>query len=132
MRPAHLSIAAMVALSLAACEQPKQAVPVAEPAAAQANQAEATGDVGNGIGVVQAISPQGDAVTIEHGPIDGIGMDAMTMQFGAMSAVDLSGLQVNDPVAFRVKQGRDNSYRITAICNTVQDGADCLAGIAGE
>ena len=34
-----------------------------------------------------------------------------------------------DEVAFGVKRGRDNSYRIVAICNIGADGEDCLEGM---
>ena len=69
------------------------------------------------------------SLTIEHGPIEGIGMNAMTMGFNTMGEVDLSAFSEGDPVAFMVKKGRDNSYRITSICNTASDGADCLDNI---
>ncbi len=53
-------------------------------------------------------------------------MGAMTMGFDIMGDVDLSAFAEGDTVAFMVKKGRDNSYRITTICNTGTEGADCL------
>jgi len=53
------------------------------------------------------------------------------MGFDIMGDVDLSGLAEGDEVAFMVKQGRDGSYRIMAICNTATDGANCLDGLIG-
>ena len=53
-------------------------------------------------------------------------MGAMTMGFDIMGDVDLSSFSEGDAVAFMVKKGRDNSYRITTICNTSTDGDDCL------
>jgi len=56
-------------------------------------------------------------------------MGAMTMGFDIMGDVDLAGFADGDQVAFMVKKGRDNSYRITEICNTGTDGEDCLEGM---
>jgi len=42
------------------------------------------------------------------------------------SKMDHSQMGETKPVSFMVKKGRDNSYRITAICNTEKDGSDCL------
>ena len=53
-------------------------------------------------------------------------MGAMTMGFEILSGVDLSDYERGDNVSFMVKKGRDGSYRITVICNTDTEGADCL------
>ncbi|WP_017930864.1 copper-binding protein [Robiginitomaculum antarcticum] len=84
------------------------------------------GDTGHTTGVIVSISPDGKEATIDHQDIDGVGMSAMTMGFGITSTVDLSSYAKGDSVSFMVKRGRDNSYRITAICNTANDGQDCL------
>ena len=84
--------------------------------------------VGHGTGVIQSVDAEGRSLTIDHGPIDETGMGAMTMGFGVVGAVDLSGFSEGDPVAFRIKRGRDNSFRVTKICNTETDGPDCLNG----
>ena len=91
----------------------------------------AIGDgIGHATGVIRSVGGQGDFLTIEHGPFDGsIEMGAMTMGFDIMGGVDLSGFTEGDEVAFMVKQGRDGSYRIMAICNTGADGTDCLNGM---
>ena len=81
---------------------------------------------GHGTGIIKSIGTQGDFLTIDHGPIEGVGMNAMTMGFDIIGNVDLSTFTEGDTVAFMVKRGRDNSYRITAICNTETDGDDCL------
>ena len=91
----------------------------------------ATSRTGQGTGVIQSVDAEGRSLTIDHGPIDEIGMGAMTMGFGVVGAVDLSGLSEGDLVAFRLKRGRDNSYRVTAICNTDTDGSNCLDATAG-
>ena len=56
-------------------------------------------------------------------------MGAMTMGFGIMGGVDLSRFSEGDEVEFMVKQGRDASYRIMAICKKNTDGANCLDGV---
>ena len=85
---------------------------------------------GQGTGVVRSVDAEGRSLTIDHGPIDEVGMGAMTMGFGLTGAVDLSGLSEGDAVAFRIKRGRDNSYRVTAICDTGTEGSDCLEAAA--
>ena len=85
-----------------------------------------TGDMGHTTGVIVSISEDGQQATIDHQEIAGVGMGAMTMGFGILSSVDLSDYKSGDNVSFMVKKGRDGSYRITAICNTDTDGADCL------
>ena len=88
--------------------------------------------IAHGTGVIQAIHSENRSLTIDHEPIDEIGMGAMTMGFGVVGAVDLSGLSEGDPVAFQLKRGRDNSYRVTAICNRDTHGPDCLAGSSDD
>jgi Cu/Ag efflux protein CusF len=86
--------------------------------------------VGHSTGTIRSVGNLGDFLTIEHGPFyGGIKMDAMTMGFDIMGDVDLTGFSEGDTVAFMVKQGRDGSYRIMALCNTGKDGADCLDGM---
>ena len=86
--------------------------------------------MGHSTGTIRSVGSHGDFLTIEHGPFDGaIKMDAMTMGFDIMGDVDLTGFSEGDTVAFMVKQGRDGSYRIMAICNTGKDGTDCLDGM---
>ena len=77
-------------------------------------------------GVVEALSADGYSLTVSHGPIESIGMDAMTMRFDALGDVDLSGFTAGDEVAFTLRKGRDGSYRISAICDAGAGGADCL------
>ncbi|KCZ55197.1 copper-binding protein [Hyphomonas chukchiensis] len=81
---------------------------------------------GEGQGTIISIGPDGDFLTIDHGPIEGVGMGAMTMGFETLSRVDLAGFAKGDKVAFSVKQGRDGSFRVTVICNIEAHGKDCL------
>ncbi|GGY48861.1 copper-binding protein [Parvularcula lutaonensis] len=86
-----------------------------------------SGDMGHATGTVVSV---GDGrLGINHGPIEGVGMGAMTMEFGVMGAVDPSEFDAGDEVAFMVRRGRDGSYRITAICNMGDLGTDCLDGM---
>lgn len=86
--------------------------------------------IGHATGTIRSVGSEGDFLTIEHGPFEGgIEMGAMTMGFDTMGDVDLSGFAEGDEVAFRVKQGRDGSYRIMAICDTAAGGAECLDAI---
>ncbi|HRI99295.1 MAG TPA: copper-binding protein [Hyphomonas sp.] len=132
--------ASLLALGLAACgkaqETPAPAAPATKaaadmptegsrPAAAAVGEAAGNGS-GQATGTIRSVGQNGDFLTIEHGPFDGIDMGAMTMGFGILDDVDLSGFAEGDAVSFMVKQGRDGSFRITSICNTATDGTDCL------
>ncbi len=140
MKPLILFTASAFALTLAACGSAEDKAPTTTAAAdTPMDMADGTmdhsdhdmgdGTIGHGIGTIKSVGAQGDFLTIDHGPIDGIGMGAMTMGFDIMGDVDLAGFADGDQVAFMVKKGRDNSYRITAICNTGTDGEDCLKGM---
>jgi Cu/Ag efflux protein CusF len=93
------------------------------------NHSEMGKGTGHTKGVIVSISLDGKEATINHQAIDGVGMGAMTMGFGILSTVDLSPYSQGNNVSFMVKKGRDNSYRITAICDTDKSGKDCLASI---
>lgn len=141
MKTLTLLTASILALSLAACGNAEKAAP-AETAKTDAPMKMVDGEamdhsghdmpdetMGHGMGIIKSLGTQGDFLTIDHGPIEGIGMGAMTMGFDIMGDVDLSSFAEGDAVAFMVKKGRDNSYRITTICNTSIDGAECLDGM---
>lgn len=136
--------AALLALGLCACgnaQQPETAAtPESDMTASMTDATEMDHDdhadhdmgekmdgVGHATGIIRSVGAQGDFLTIDHGPFEGdIDMGAMTMGFDIMGDVDLSGFTDGDEVAVMVKQGRDGSYRIMAICNLGTDGADCL------
>ncbi len=138
MKLQNLIASSLFALSLAACGGPQDTMPASESgAAAPADMADSEGanhgdedggeDIGQATGTILSVGSQGDFLTIDHGEFEGgIQMGAMTMGFDIMGDVDLSGFAEGDEVAFMVKQGRDGSYRVMAICNTATDGADCL------
>lgn len=99
----------------------QMAMDTSEPAMA------AMGDgVGHATGVIRSIGSDGDFVTLQHGPFEGMDMGAMTMGFSLMGDVDLTAFSEGDTVAFMAKQGRDGSFRVMSMCNTVTEGADCL------
>jgi len=120
-----LALAALLAVSLSACNGDHTA---ADHAAMDHSQDE-IGDIGQTTGTLVSVSPDGQSATIKHEAIDGVGMGAMTMGFEIASSVDLSAFAANDPVSFIVKRGSEGGYRITAICNTETDGADCLSAL---
>ncbi len=69
-----------------------------------------------GTGVIRDIDAEGGQVMLKHGPLDKIGMGAMTMYFGVTDDVDLGGFTEGATVSFEVRRGRDGSYRITRMC----------------
>ena len=79
-----------------------------------------------GTGKIVEIDTERRRVKLDHGPLDNIGMDAMVMFFGIAGDVDLTNYQVGDNVAFKVRRGRDGSYRLYSVCNTGTEGEACL------
>ena len=65
-----------------------------------------------------AIAPDGREVTLDHGPLEAIGMGAMTMAFNVAPGVDLGGLEAGAQLDIRVRQNRDYTYELTAVCVT--------------
>jgi Cu/Ag efflux protein CusF len=138
MKTRILLSACLFALPLTACDDAKQAAPSQNPKIEtplekstggkmdHSSRAMSNAAIGHGTGIIKSLGTQGDFLTIDHGPIEGVGMSAMTMGFDIMGNVDLSTFTEGNVVAFMVKRGRDDSYRITAICNTDTDGGDCL------
>jgi Cu(I)/Ag(I) efflux system protein CusF len=55
---------------------------------------------GQGTGVVRAIDAKAGTLTIQHGPIPGVGWPAMTMTFKARPAALLKGLKVGQTIGF--------------------------------
>ncbi len=69
---------------------------------------------GKAVGVIKAIDPKAGTVTIQHGPIPGVGWPAMTMTFKATPASLLEGLKVGERVGFDAKV-RGMSADVTAV-----------------
>jgi len=72
----------------------------------------AAADVHHGMGTVNNISDTG-TVNLTHQPISTLGWPAMTMDFGAASAVDLSVFSDGDMMHFELTLGEDGNYVIT-------------------
>lgn len=85
--------------SLAGCSQPEQSPATDQPVetAIRSN------------GVVVAVTPEYNAVTIQHEPIPELGMSAMTMEFTAAPSVSLDGVDVGDTVSFELSGPLDIS-----------------------
>ena len=123
-----LALTGALALATAACGDTDETT-APEPAAdtmAEMDHSghDMSGDTGHARGTIVSVAD--GELGIDHGPIEGIGMDAMTMLFGTMGEVDATAFEEGDQVSFMVKRGRDGSYRIMAICDTDEAGEDCL------
>jgi Cu(I)/Ag(I) efflux system protein CusF len=55
---------------------------------------------GQATGVITAIDAKAGTLTIQHGPIPGVGWPAMTMTFKAKPAALLKGLKIGQTIAF--------------------------------
>lgn len=113
-------LAAGMALGLAACNQPQEtpaatAVPAAEVAemAAMPMTADAGVQTGTGTGVITAVDPDAGTVTVEHGPIPGVGWPAMTMRFTTSPAI-MEAASTGQRIEFDVSV-HDGVNEITAI-----------------
>lgn len=83
---------------------------------------------GLAMGEGRVVSLPGDRrVRIDHGPIEAVGMGAMTMTFEAKASADLGGIDAGDEVHFLLDRGRDGTLRLEAICDTgAADHAACM------
>jgi Cu/Ag efflux protein CusF len=70
-------------------------------------------DTGQGEGIVRAVDPVANRVTLDHGTIPGM-MDAMRMDFAVTDAALLDGLAPGDRVRIAVRQDGD-VYVLTEI-----------------
>ncbi len=66
-------------------------------------------------GVVNAVKLASGKLTISHGPIAGLGMDAMTMDFKVFDPAMLEEVNKGHGVAFVLEQARDGSLVIMEI-----------------
>jgi len=119
-----LTLAAGMALGVAACNQPQETPVATEEPAAEASGAATmpmTADAGaqtgtgtgTGTGVITAVDADAGTVTVEHGPIPGVGWPAMTMRFTASPAV-MEAASTGERIEFDVSV-RDGVNEITAI-----------------
>jgi Cu/Ag efflux protein CusF len=83
-------------LALAACTPPS-----AEPEQPAAQTTEAPRIVRSN-GTVVAVTPEYNAITIQHEPIPEYGMEAMAMEFTVADGSQLSGIEAGDQVVFEL------------------------------
>lgn len=91
---------------------------------------------GTATGVIKNIDAQNKSLIIDHGPIDGIGMGAMTMAFDVAAGVELGDMAEEDRVTFDVEVEGSHSFTITRLCKTDSqsnpEGHDCTGIPAGQ
>ena len=59
------------------------------------------------VGLVKKIDLKSQEVMIQHGPLNSIGMPAMTMSFGVIDASWLKKLKVGDKINFSAEMGKN-------------------------
>jgi Cu/Ag efflux protein CusF len=97
--------AAALCLATAACSQPQPAAETpADTAAAPAPSAPVRSR-----GVVQTVTREYGAITIQHAPIPEYDMPAMVMEFTVDNPAQLEGLEAGDTVTFELRSGLDIS-----------------------
>ena len=65
-------------------------------------------------GVVKKVDKARGKVTIEHGPLENLGMPGMTMAFGVKDAAMLDQLKEGDHISFRAEKV-DGKFTVTEI-----------------
>jgi Cu/Ag efflux protein CusF len=92
MRFVIASCAVGMALALAGCDQPRPQTDTQKQDATRVRSR----------GVVVAVTPEYNAVTIQHEPIPGYQMPAMTMEFTVADGAQLDGIAAGDTVTFEL------------------------------
>lgn len=80
----------------------------------QLAQASAGQKTGKGSGLIQKIDREKEAVTIKHGPLQGLDMPAMTMSFQVKDKTMLTNLEPLQKVDFELTYD-GNTFLITSI-----------------
>lgn len=113
-------LATAMTFGLAACGQPQETPAATEAAPAGAADmatmpmtSDAPAQTGTGTGPITAVDAAAGVVTIEHGPVPGVGWPAMTMRFTASPTI-LEAASTGERVEFDVSV-RDGVNEITAI-----------------
>ncbi len=104
MRVQLIWLCAAAAFALSACSPPE---PTAEPP--QAAEGSTTSSPVRSRGVVYAVTPEYNAITIQHEAIPEYQMPAMVMEFTVDDATQLEGITAGDTVAFELRSGLDIS-----------------------
>lgn len=76
------------------------------------NEAAPSVSQATGTGVINSIDAAKKHVNLKHNPIPELGWPEMTMDLRVSSKVDLGKIKAGDKVTFRLKLGRDKTYRI--------------------
>lgn len=129
MRP-RMSLVAVTLLTLAACGEQhadpdahaEHGQPMADKAPMQSPLQSAPA-IGHASGEIVAIDAAAGRIQLRHGPIDGLGMGAMTMFFEVADTVDLGAHGNGEQVGFSVQRSRDGRYRVLALC---APGQQCI------
>ncbi len=117
-----LILVAGMALGLAACNQSQETPAATDVSAAgpadmatmpMTADAGAQTGTGTGTGTITAVDPGAGTVTVDHGPVPGVGWPAMTMRFNASTAV-VEAARTGQRIEFDVSV-RDGVNEITAI-----------------
>jgi Cu/Ag efflux protein CusF len=95
VRKQFIWLAAGLALAATACTQPQQQPAAEQPVLVQSR------------GTVYAVTPEYNAITIEHDAIPEYNMPPMTMEFTVDDASKLEGIEVGDHVEFVLSGGLD-------------------------
>ena len=106
--------------------------PATDVAKGHAMHSNPTASEGQGLGTVLGLSRDGRSVLLDHGPIDGIGMGAMTMQFDVAQDVATTELRVGADVAFIVRQTPEGGFEIMQLCAVADGQDDCLEAEQGH
>jgi Cu/Ag efflux protein CusF len=107
----QLGGACALSLLLAACGENRNAA--SENRSAEAGPTPSQGaQTYSAAGQVTAIA--GDRVTIAHGPVEGIGWPAMTMNFRTGAPEMVQGVQAGDRISFEFRQDGE-AYVLTSL-----------------
>ena len=113
-------LATAMTVGLVACGQPQETPAATEAAPAGAADmatmpmtSDAPAQTGAGTGTITAVDAAAGTITIEHGPIPGVGWPAMTMRFTASPTI-VEAASTGERVEFDVSV-RDGVNEITAI-----------------
>lgn len=66
----------------------------------------------DGIAIINAVDMDKKQVNLTHEPMPALGWPSMTMDLPVTSKVDLGSVKAGDNVAFKLKLGRDKTYRV--------------------
>lgn len=73
------------------------------------------GKEGSATGTVNKVKADSEALNITHGPIKGLGMDGMTMDFNVMDPSMLEEVAAGDKIEFNVEEAAGGRYVITDV-----------------